>query len=144
MKAVFVSRREPDGLGALARRAVRHVMSSPVVCVSHDATPAEALRAMVRAHHRHLVVIDGAGNCLGVIADRAVAAAWAHDPDALDRGTVEALIEPEPAFVQEGARVVDAARLMRAGGVDAVAVVNADGHPVGILTGTDLIAIIAR
>jgi CBS domain-containing protein len=144
MKAVYVARREPDTLGVLARRSVKHAMSSPVVCVSAAATPGEALRAMVSARHRHLLVIDDAGHFLGVLADRAVAAAWAHDPDALDRGTVAGLLDPEPAFVGETDRVVDAARKMRAGGVDAVAVVNATGHPVGILTGTDLIALIAR
>ncbi|TNH31122.1 CBS domain-containing protein [Micromonospora orduensis] len=42
------------------------------------------------------------------------------------------------------ARVIDAARLMRAGGVEAVAIVDADGNPVGIVTGSDLIALLAR
>ena len=144
MKAVYVSRREPDGPGTLARRSVRHVMSSPVVCVTADAAPADALRAMLRRRHRHVVVIDGFGHCLGVLADRAVAAAWAHDPDLLEHGRVAALLEPSPATVGKSARVVDAARLMREGGVDAVAVVNDSGHPVGILTGTDLIALLAR
>jgi CBS domain-containing protein len=42
------------------------------------------------------------------------------------------------------AHLVDAARLMRETGVDAVAVVNADRHPVSILTGSDLVSLLAR
>jgi CBS domain-containing protein len=144
MRAVYVSAREPDGPGTLARRPVKQFMSTPVVCVTAETTPDEALRAMVRAGHRHLVVIDGAGRCVGVLADRALAAAWAHNPDSLSRGRVAAMLDPEPAVVTDSAPVVDAARLMRAAGVDAVAVVDGSGHPIGILTGTDLIALLAR
>jgi CBS domain-containing protein len=74
MKAVYVSRREPDGPGTLAWRSITHVMSSPVVCVTADASPAEAERVMISRRHRHVVVIDGFGRCLGVLADRALAA----------------------------------------------------------------------
>jgi CBS domain-containing protein len=144
MRAVYVSAREPDGPGTVARRAVKHFMSTPVVCVTAETTPGEALTAMVRAGLRHLVVIDGGGRCVGVLADRALAAAWASDPDALSHGRVATMVDREPALVAENARVVDAARLMRTAGVDAVALVDGSAHPVGILTGTDLIALLAR
>jgi CBS domain-containing protein len=89
-------------------------------------------------------VVDGAGRCVGVLADRAVAAAWAHDPGALARVPVAAGLDPDPAVVDSDARVGDAARLMRTAGVDAVVVVDPAGLPVGIVTGSDLIALLAR
>jgi len=41
------------------------------------------------------------------------------------------------------AKVLDVARFMRATGTDAVAVADAGGQPVGIVTGTDLVALLA-
>jgi CBS domain-containing protein len=143
MKAIFVN---PDGRAlpdALARRAVTEVMSNPVVCVTADATLGEALRAMVGSGHRHVVAIHGSGPCLGVLADRVVAAAWAHQADALELASVSSVLEPQAAVVTRSARVTDAARLMRVAGVDAVAVIDEFGHPVGIVTGSDLVALLA-
>ncbi|SCF03596.1 CBS domain-containing protein [Micromonospora coriariae] len=145
MKAIYIAGREPDGgPGRLATRPVTEVMSSPVFSVDVDILLGDALEALVRTGRRHLVAVDGAGRCLGVLADRAVAAAWAHDHAALSRLTVAAALDPDPATVSTDARVIDAARLMRAGGIDAVAIVDADGRPVGIVTGSDLIALLAR
>ncbi|GIJ21984.1 hypothetical protein Vlu01_26080 [Micromonospora lutea] len=144
MRAIYVSGHEPEGGAARrARRPVTEVMSSPVLSVSVDTRLGDALEAMVRTGRRHLVVVDTAGRCAGVLADRAVAAAWAHDHAALTRLTVAQALDPDPAVVNSHAKVVDAARLMRARGVDAVAVLNPDGLPMGIVTGSDLIALLA-
>jgi CBS domain-containing protein len=79
-----------------------------------------------------------------VLAGRAIAAAWAYDPNALVRDPATAALEPTPATVDVYAHVVGAARLMRETGVDAIAVVNADRHSVGILTGSHLVSLLAR
>jgi CBS domain-containing protein len=145
MKAIYVAGPEPhDRTGRLAARPVTEAMSSPVFAVGADVPFAEALEVLVRTGRRHLAVVDGAGRCVGVLADRAVAAAWAHDPGALARVPVAAGLDPDPAVVGRDARVGDAARLMRAAGVDAVVVVDPAGLPVGIVTGSDLIALLAR
>nr|WP_281369180.1 CBS domain-containing protein [Phytohabitans rumicis] len=120
------------------------VMSSPVTSVSADMTLGDALRVMVRLGHRHLVAVDTDGRCLGVLADRAVTAAWAHDPNSLSVRPVRSALQPASAVVGSRARVLDVARLMRSTGVDAVAVAEADGQPIGIVTGTDLVALLAR
>lgn len=145
MKAIYIAGPEPDGgAGRLARLPVTEAMSSPVFSVAVDVLLGDALQAMVRTGRRHLVAVDGGGRCLGVLADRAVAAAWAHDPAAMSRLSVAAALDPDPTVVNADARVVDAARLMRAAGVDAVAIIDADGLPVAIITGSDLIALLAR
>jgi CBS domain-containing protein len=128
----------------VAAQAVTKAMTSPILCVRANTSLGDALRAMVDSGRRHLVVIDEDGRCVGVLADRAIAAAWSYEPDALVREPVTAVLEPTPATVDAAARVVDAARLMRETNVDAVAVVNADRHPVGILTGSDLVSLLAR
>jgi len=142
MKAIYVGR--DDNGAALARATVERAMSSPVVCVAADLPLSAALRAMVDAGRRHLVVVDAAGRCLGVLADRAVAAAWAFNPASLDTSSVTSALDPEPAVVSQRAPLSRAARMMRTLGVDAVAVVDVDGHPVGIVTGSDLVGLLAR
>ena len=99
---------------------------------------------MVRSAVRHLAIVDDSGRFIGILSDRAIAAAWAADPSCLSRITAETVMEAGPAIVGPGAHVLDAARAMRAIGTDAVAVVDADGVVVGIVTGSDMIAQLAR
>ncbi len=145
MKAIYIARPETGGKpGRLATRPVTEVMSSPVLSVEVDVPLGDALEAMVRTGRRHLAAVDGAGRCLGVVSDRAVAAVWANDHTALSRLTVAATLDADPAVAGADVLVVDAARLMRARGVDAVVITDADARPVGIITGSDLIALLAR
>jgi CBS domain-containing protein len=143
MKAIYVSSRQPFGIAEeLARRSVTGVMSSPVASVSEDMLLGDALRVMVRLRHRHLVVVDGDGRCVGILADRAVASAWAEDPTSLSVRPVRSALPKAPALVGAQAKVLDVARLMRSAGADAVAVVDGTGQPMGIVTGTDLVALL--
>jgi CBS domain-containing protein len=128
----------------LINESVTTVMSTPVLRVPEDADLLQVLAAMFRAGRRHLAVINAWGKCLGVVGDRAVAAAWAHDPAALTLVPVWRLLDVRPAIVGSDATVADVARLMHTEAVDAVAVVNRIGEPVGIVTATDVIALIAR
>jgi CBS domain-containing protein len=145
MKAIYISPRQPAGTTRdPARRPVTDVMTSPAAVVSEDMLLGEALRAMVQLRRHHLVVVDGDGRGVGILADRAIAAAWAHDPTLLSVRSVRWALHETPAAVGPRARVVDAARQMVSTGTDAVTVVDADGRPVGIVTGTDLVALLAR
>lgn len=145
MKAIYMSRQPPPPPQRpnpeVAQRPVSDAMSSPVLCVRGGTLLGDAWQAMVRSARRHLVVIDDAGRCVGVLADRAVAAIWAHDPAAFSRDPVSAAMEPDPATLGAQARIADAARLMR-GGDDAVVVTDARRVPIGIVTGSDLIRLL--
>jgi predicted transcriptional regulator len=123
---------------------VREVMSQPVLAIGADAPLGEALSALIRTGLRHLVVIDADARCLGVIADRAVAAAWALDPAALECATVRHILDRRPSVVGGDATVGDVAQAMHTDGVDSVAVIDRTGQPIGMITGGDLVALIAR
>ncbi|GIF64274.1 hypothetical protein Ais01nite_23090 [Asanoa ishikariensis] len=127
----------------LLSRPVRHVMGTPLVCVAEGTRLGEALAEMVRHGLRHLVVIDGLGTCRGVVADRTIVAAWARSPESLDSQTVGSVLEPGSAIMDPESPVVNAARLMHTTHVDAVVVAGADLRPIGIVTGSDLIAYLA-
>ena len=141
MKAIYLAR--DAHVPPLPSRPVRRIMSTPPVCVAANATLGDALRAMVRGERRHLVVVAGDGTCRGVLADRTIVAAWARDSKVLDATSVESTLDPRAAIVDERASVAVAARLMRSAGVDAVAVVDANLRPVGIVTGSDIVALLA-
>ncbi|BCJ75812.1 hypothetical protein CS0771_53560 [Catellatospora sp. IY07-71] len=53
------------------------------------------------------------------------------------------MLDHEAAVLDSYAVVVDAARLRRSTAVDAVALVDDSGSPVGMLTSSDLIRLIA-
>jgi CBS domain-containing protein len=145
MKAIYTATGglPGDGIDA-SRKRVTAAMSWPVRCVSTSTTLGEALQTMVQSALRHRAVVDNAGRFIGIVADRAIVAAWAADPSGLSRIAVAEAVEPGPATVRSGARVLDAARAMRAVGTDAVAVVDDGGCIVGIVTGSDMIAQLAR
>ncbi|SNT60841.1 CBS domain-containing protein [Asanoa hainanensis] len=141
MKAIYTGR---EGISpSLGTRPVRRIMSAPPVCVAGSASLGAALRTMVRAGRRHLVVVNRDGTCGGVLADRTIVAAWARHAAALDTTTVDAALDQGAVVVDEGISVARAARLMRGAGVDAVAVVDASLRPVGIVTGSDIVALLA-
>ncbi len=142
MKTSSASRRD-TGSAALAGRAIREVMTSAPLCVDSNTLLGDALAEMAGASLRHLVVVDNAGRCAGVLNDRCIVAAWAADPATLTCQRVSSLLD-SPAAVIDDATVADAARLMRTAAVDAVAVVDSRCVPIGIVTGSDLVALLAR
>lgn len=144
MKAIYIAARENGGQVRLARRSIGSVMSQPPVGVSIHCSLDEALIKMISTGLRHLVVVDDSGRCAGILSDRAIASAWATDYGALTRLTVATVLDAVPATVDCRGVVVDAAAMMRDFGVDAVAVVDADGAPVGVVTGSDLVALLAK
>ena len=128
----------------LVSQPVTRIMSSPAVAIVGSARLRSQLAALTRTELRHLVVVDERSRCVGVLADRAIAAAWAADPSALECVAVAAALEPRPAVVGADATVGEVARVMHTDGVDAVAVIDRTGRPIGLVTGGDLIASMAH
>jgi CBS domain-containing protein len=128
----------------LVSLSVTEIMSTPAVAVLASAPLASALVALTRTGLRHLAVVDEESRCVGVVADRAIAAAWATDPATLECVPVAAVLEARPAVAGADASVGDVARVMQTDGVDAVAVIDRAGRPIGLVTGGDLIGLMAR
>jgi CBS domain-containing protein len=127
----------------LLARPAADIMSHPVRSVPSGALLDDVLAAMVRSGLRHLAVVDDGGRCLGVVGDRALVAAWASDPMALARTPVRRVLDRRPSLVGVHATAGEVAREMYVDGVDAVAVIERSGQPVGMITGSDLIRLMA-
>ena len=130
--------------GDLRDIVVTTVMSHPVLAVSASALFSDALHALITHGLRHLTVVDEEGRCVGLLADRTVAAEWAGRPMAFVRRAVASACVDRPPIVDRDATVATAARMMRRCGTDAVIVVDPDRRPLGILTGGDVIALLAK
>jgi len=120
------------------------IMSRPVFAISAGTTLDQALRALLVAGLRHLVVVDALGSVVGVISDRQVAAAWARDPDGLTVLPAAAVLDSSPPTVSRSATLQTVAGVMRDHRTDVVVVVDRDRRPVGVLTAGDVVAAVAR
>lgn len=143
MKAVYIAPPSVPRGARLTTRTAADIMSTPVASICEDAPLGEALRTMVRLRRRHLAVVGADGRCTGVLADRTVAAEWARNPASLSVRRVGTALARPPAVVGPQAKVADIARLMTATGIEAVAVADVRGYPLGIVTGMDLVALLA-
>lgn len=143
MKAIYIAR-EPESHVRLGRRAIADVMSKPVVSVQVHSLLDEALKQMIKTGLRHLAVVDEQGQCVGVLSDRAIASAWATDYNALSHRSVGSILDDTPGNLNANSAVVDAARLMRDARTDAVVIVDAQARPIGIVTGSDLVSLLAK
>lgn len=135
------SRPEINGVGG---RRVTEIMSHPVIALTPERVLDDALDTLVKFGLRHLAVVDQGGRCLGIISDRMIVSAWAHNMSCLRSRQVHELLEPEPATVRRQASISEVAQVMGRLRVDAVAVTDPDGTLAGIVTGSDLVALLSR
>lgn len=106
MNANPTSERQSESTAEVSIASVRDVMTWPVVMIESRATLSVALERFVGSRLRHLVVVvyepDGRPRCIGVLADRHLAACWPLEPAMLEGRTVaEVLPHPQP-YVRPG------------------------------------------
>lgn len=122
------------------RGQVRAVMTPDVLGIVPSAPLEVALRMMVEAGVHHLPVVDR-GHCLGVVHESDVL--WRLWSTAGSRPpTVGAVVRNPSLAVRADESVRVTARRMVDAGSDAALVLQ-DGRLVGIVTGTDLLRLLA-
>jgi CBS domain-containing protein len=84
-------------------------MSSPVIAVRLGTTLVGALKVLRAADIRHLVVVDDADRCRGLLTDRVIVAARAMDQANFAARTVADVLGPVVPAVMITATVADAA-----------------------------------
>jgi CBS domain-containing protein len=123
---------------------VAALMGTPAITVWLGDSLGVALRTLAVHGVRHLAVVDGAGQAVGMLTDRIVTAYWAMRPMTFESVRV-ADVHPGPTpFVTVDATIADVARVMRRCVSDAAVVVDAEGRPVGVVTTSDLVAVLAK
>jgi CBS domain-containing protein len=122
---------------------VAAIMGRPPVTIGVTLGLDVALRTLAAHGLRHLVVVD-AGACVGLLSDRVVASIWAGEPMRFEVTPVGDVCDGIRPFVGVDASLADVARAMRRCGTDAVVVVDGDGRPLGVVTTTDIVALMAK
>jgi CBS domain-containing protein len=130
--------------GRLGRRPIVEVMTAPAPILSDDVPLVEAAATMVRLGVHHAAVVDRHGRCLGVLDDQMAVSRWSADRSSTARQTVACALPAIPAIIAANAVVSQAAQLMRTARVDALAVTDQRDRPVGVLTRSDLIALLSE
>jgi CBS domain-containing protein len=118
----------------MANTRVADVMSTEVVTLSADASPADAAESVETTGHTVFPVTDGAGGLSGIIARSDL-----FGDDALTATTVGDLARLDVVTIASADTVGDASRRMIAEGVDHLPVVDTGGRLVGMCTRTDIL-----
>ena len=129
-------------------------MTGSPIAIDIDASLNEAIVLMSDHHFRHLPVVDGAGQLVGVLALEDVRAALGarvtnKAPPSLDvrrealEWRVSEVMSDTPVVAQEGESLVDAADRMADAQVGCLPIVDARGHVVGIFSETDALRALA-
>jgi len=130
--------------------SVRELMTPSVRTVTRRQTARAAADLMKARHIQHLIVVDVAGRVCGVISDRDIRAASPSsmfrndDYDPLTNIRVEDLMSPNPVTVRADDDVATALRAMQTRKIGCLAVVDALGGAVGIVTGYDVVTLALR
>jgi CBS domain-containing protein len=108
-----------------------------------DASLSQALNELLAVGYRHLVVVDAEGAYVGMLSDRLFVGEWARNGQDLDHCRVGELNGLFTVAVPAKATAAEAADILYDQGADAVAVIDLEGRPVGVLATIDLAALIA-
>lgn len=114
------------------------IMSSPVVTLNRDASVADAWELFRRRGFRHLPLLDGAGNLVGMLSDRDLlrqAAAIHGDP----QGAIDDLIAERVLTATPDTNIRDVARVMYEQHIGALPIVTINGDLRGIITREDIL-----
>lgn len=134
------------GARAAARRGaqwahapVTDAMSRPVLTIEADESLWDAWLLLSVSGLRHLVVVDD-GHCLGVLSDRMILTDLPVSEERFRQRKVGALVASATLrAVGDHVGLAEVARTMAHHSTEAVPILDAQGRPVGIVTGSDLV-----
>lgn len=119
-------------------------MASSPMTINLDAEIWWAMHSFLSSGLRHLVVVDATHAYRGILADRQVVAGWPTETSGERVTRVRDLVGVPAPTLTAASSAKEASRLMLETGTDALAVVDDRGRPVGIVTGSDLVRVLAH
>jgi CBS domain-containing protein len=130
------------------RLAVADVMTMDPVTIGVEESVEAAERLMASYGIRGLPVVDADGHLVGVVSQTDLMFEGGPSLSQLVRGRISKLrvgelMSSPPVTVGMSATLSEAARLMRDERVHRLVVVNDDARPIGVLSATDYVALIA-
>jgi len=130
---------DADSLAAMRAMTAGELMTSPPVTIAADA-PIEEAAARLDAQRLARLVVVRDGGPVGMIATSDLVRHLGRGH--LGRGTVADVMSHGLVACRDGTTVRQAARVMTERHVRALVVVAADGAPLGVVTGSDLLPLV--
>ena len=130
---------DAESLATMRSMTAGDLMTSPPVTIDADAPVADAAAQLADKRLARLVAVQD-GKPVGVIATSDLVRHLARGH--VGRGTVDDVMSHGLVACRDGATVRQAARVMTERHVRALVVVAADGRPLGVVTGTDLLPLV--
>lgn len=124
--------------GNLQAMGCVELMQSPVVSVGPDTPCLEAYHEMIARGIRHLAVTDEAGRVLGLASEGDLLRDFGIEYY-MNFKDVGSVMRPDVCMLRETAMVADAVELMIEQHQSCVLVVDAQMHPIGVLTERDVV-----
>lgn len=128
---------DPESLQVMRRMTAGDLMSTPVDSIEASQPVAEAARRMREEVIRRLMVTDN-GKPVGVISVSDIVARISENK-VPSRGTVGDVMSDAYLVCRDKTPVVAVARAMTSASWRSVVVVNAEGSPLGVVSGLDLL-----
>jgi CBS domain-containing protein len=131
---------DSESLDVMRKLTAADLMSQPIVTVEADVPLRQAAKLMIEKEIERLMVTE-AGKAVGVISasDFVASIATAEKPK---RDTVADIMSDAILVCREKTPVTSAARTMTQAGWRSVLVVNALGHPLGVVSKGDLLLLV--
>lgn len=129
---------DPESLQVMRSMTAGDLMSTPVDSIEASETVEEAARRMREEVIRRLMVTDN-GKPVGVISVSDIVAKISESRPP-SRGTVGDVMSDAYLVCRDKTPVTAVARAMTSAGWRSVLVVNAEGRPLGVVSGLDLLA----
>lgn len=123
------------------------IMTTPVVTLSPETTIVEAWREFRERRFRHIPVVDPRRRVVGIISDRDLLRYAAisgrvppYDEDSPEADTtIEGMMKKRVLTASPDTEIREIARVLFEQRVGAMPVVDDNGHPVGIITRSDIL-----
>jgi CBS domain-containing protein len=129
----------PDGLAALRTLTVEQIMTTPVATIDADA-PATEAAARMRAERLHRLVVTEHERGIGVLSVADMVRVLI--PDQPERQTVGGVMSRGLVVCRADTPIGAAARAMTERRSRSIVVVEANGRPLGVVSGFDLLPFI--
>jgi CBS domain-containing protein len=127
---------DEESLAAMRTMTAGELMTAPVVTIAAEGSVEDAAAVLGREHLSRLVVIDD-DRPVGIVAISDLVAQVAGQP--AERRVVADVMSYGFLVCREGTPIAAAARAMHERRSRSIAVIDVDGHAVGVLSGRDLL-----
>ena len=129
---------------ALLSDEVRLLAPSEPIRLPPDASVAEAVTRMVDGHRAGVVIVDPGGRLVGIFTERDPLTRVVRQGRDPARTRLAEVMTADPEALTPGDRICFAINRMHSAGYRTVPLVDADHHPIGVVTVNDVVGWLAR